>query len=171
MSDDHVLTVGQTKSGKTLCNQALARNYKKHGIGVVVLDRMADPNWAADWMTGNTDEFIEFIRNPDKCLQCAIFVDDSGGSLNKYVCDFDWLTTESRHHGHIAHLITQRAQQVSLNIRSQCSKLNCFNINPKDAKIYAEDFNEPILLNASKLPKGHFYCVERFQETRLLRMW
>lgn len=171
MSESHVLTVGQTMSGKTLANQALARNYKSHGIGVVVLDRMRDSAWVADWMTGNVEEFMAFVRDPKRCLQCALFIDDSGGAMNKYMSDFDWLTTESRHHGHVTHIIAQRAQQVSLNIRSQCSKLMCFNVNPEDAKIYARDFNEPILMNAHKLPKGHFYKVERFQPTQLLRMW
>lgn len=167
----HVLTIGQTMSGKTLCNQKLAQWYKSHEIGVIVLDRMKDPAWNADYMTGDVDDFMSFVRDPDKCVQCALFVDDGGGTLNKFQMDFDWLTTESRHHGHVCHIITQRAQQINLNIRSQCTVFNCFNINPKDCKILAEDFNCPEILEAHKLPKGHFYRVERFKETKLLCMW
>lgn len=176
MSAMHSLTVGQTMSGKTLCNQALARVYQQRGIGVVVLDRMTDPAWRLAgcekfFMCTDVDEFMSFVKDPDKCLQCALFVDDSGGAMSKYIGDFDWITTEARHFGHVTHLIAQRAQQVAINIRTQCGVLHAFNISPKDAKLYSEDFNDPEIANAYNLPAGQFYRKVRHQPIQRLRMW
>lgn len=167
----HVITIGQTESGKTICNKRLAAWYKRNGIGVIVLDIMRDPEWQSDFITDDPDEFIAFAKDPRKCLQCALFVDEAGASIDRYAETFSWLTTQSRHHGHICHLITQRAQQVSPTIRNQCSTLYIFNVNPRDAKIYAEDFNDVAALDAPTLPQGHCIKIQRFQKPQRLRMW
>lgn len=167
----HVITIGQTESGKTILNKKLAAAYKRAGIGVIVLDPMLDPGWNADFITDNPEKFLQFVRDPRCCLQCALFVDETGTSLDKFDVSSNWLTTQSRHHGHVCHLITQRAQQVSVTIRNQCSTLYCFNVNFKDAKLYAEDFNAKEVLEAPNLPQGHCWKIERFKPPKKLRMW
>jgi hypothetical protein len=167
----HVITIGQTESGKTILNKRLSHWYKKNGIGVVVLDVMRDPDWAADYLTDDAEQFLAFVKNPKKCLQCALFIDEAGGTIPRYADAFGWLTTQSRHHGHVCHLITQRAQMVTPTIRNQCSTLYIFNVNGKDAKIYAEDFNSPEALKAPTLPQGHCIKIQRFKSPQTLRMW
>jgi hypothetical protein len=167
----HVITIGQTESGKTICNKRLAAWYKRNGVGVIVLDVMKDPDWNADFITDDADEYMAFVRDPRRCLQCALFIDEAGSSLDRYLQTNEWLTTQSRHHGHICHLITQRAPQVSLTTRSQCSTVYAFNIDPDDAKAYRKSFNEPALMRCPDLPQGHCIKKQRFHPPQLLRMW
>ncbi len=171
MRATHTIIVGETESGKSVCAKKIAASYKAHGIGVVVLDPYKDPAWNADFITKDPAEFMALVRDPDQCLQCAIFVDEAGRMLGRYDEEFNWLTCESRHLGHVAHLISQRAQHISPNVRTQCATLYCFRLAPKDAKQYAEDFNCLELLKASELPQGHCIRVQRFQPTQYLRMW
>ena len=172
----HSITIGQTLSGKTLLNKNLCNWYLSKGIGAVVLDPMNDPDWNAAgnpnfYKTADPGEFLRFVKNPDRCLQCALFVDEAGMALDKFADEFSWLTCQSRHHGHRAHIIAQRAQMVSVSIRSQCSTLYAFSINPKDAKTYAEDFNEAAILEAVNLPQGHYLKIERFCPVKRGRLW
>lgn len=167
----HCITIGQTESGKSILNKRLSAWYKSKGVGVVVLDVMRDPGWTCDFLTDDADEFLEFVKDPERCLQCALFIDEAGASLDRYAESFSWLTTQSRHHGHVCHLITQRAQQISPTVRNQCSTLYIFNVNGKDAKIYAEDFNSPLALEAPSLPQGHCIKIQRFKPPQRLRMW
>jgi len=161
MRTGHVLTVGITESGKTTANFLLAQKYQKQGVCCVILDAFNDPNWKLPGCSTpvvfftNPDEFMAFVFNPKKCLQCALFIDEAGLSLNKTDI-FTPLTSVSRHLGHVTHIIAQRAQQVSLTVRTQCKTLLCFQIAPKDAKSYAEDFNSDELLDAPNLKPGEF---------------
>jgi len=159
----HCIIIGQTESGKTTLAKSLAGWYKRHGVGIVVLDPMLDPGWNADWITDNPDKFLAFVRDPDQCLQCALFIDESSESINKYDKEFNWITCRSRHHGHVAHLISQRAQDINPSTRAQATTLYIFNVNPVDAKQYALDFNAPAALDAPNLPQGTCIKIERFK--------
>ena len=167
----HAITIGQTESGKTVWNKKLAGWYRSHGVGVIVLDPMSDAGWPADWKTADPEAFLAFVKDPDQCLQCALFVDEAGLAIGKFDAGFEWLTCQSRHHGHVCHLITQRAQQVSVNVRSQCSTLYAFNVNADDAKIYARDFNCPMVMDAPGLAQGEFIAASRFATPKRWRLW
>ena len=172
----HSLFIGQTMSGKTTLAKKLANWYLNHDIGVVVLDPMSDPGWNESGNPKfasftNPQEFLAFVKDPDCVVQAALFVDEAGMSLNKYADEFQWITCQSRHHGHRAHIIAQRAEMVDKTIRSQCSTLYAFNVNPEDAKTYARDFNEKAILDAPNLPQGHYIKVERFKPVQRGRLW
>ena len=168
----HCITIGQTESGKSLLNKQLARTrYKAHGVKVIVLDVMQDPDWEADEMFDDADEFLAYVKDPDMCLQAALFIDEAGQSINKYLEAFNWLTTQSRHFGHQTHLITQRAEMVSPTIRNQCLTVFAFNVNYRDAKKYSEDFNCKELLAAENLPQGHYIQKTRHKPIQRGRMW
>jgi len=167
----HAIIIGQTESGKTTLCKRLASWYKNHGVGVIVLDPMFDAGWPADWKTADPVEFLEFVKDPERCLQCALFVDEAGLSLDKYAVEYQWLTCQSRHHGHVTHIIAQRAQMVSANVRAQCSTCYAFNVNADDAKIYAREFNCAELMNAPGLAKGEFIKADRFNGAKRYRLW
>ena len=160
----HCIIIGQTESGKSTLATKLAEWYHRHGVGVAVLDPMKDPRWPADYITDDADAFLAFVRDPEQCLQCALFVDESGESIDKFNKDFNWLTCRSRHHGHICHLITHRAQDINPSTRAQATTLYIFNVNSEDAKQYARDFNCPMIaVEAPYLPQGTCIKVERFK--------
>lgn len=171
MKTGHVLIVGQTESGKTLCAQKLCRWYHGAGIKTTILDPMCDPAWAADYITADPDEYFALIMDPDRCQGSANFVDEGGLALDRYQPQQQFLTCQARHHGMVSHIIAQRATQVSKTTRAQCSTIFAFNVNPGDAKELAQDFNAPILLEAPHLPQGQCIRVTRFQPPELLRMW
>lgn len=172
----HSLTIGQTLSGKTALNKLLSNGYLARGVGVVVLDPMNDPGWNTEgrdnfFQTQDAEEFLDFVMDPERCLQAALFVDETGISIDKYAVKFSWLTCQSRHHGMRSHIIANRAEMVSKNIRSQCSTLYLFNSNLEDCKTYAKDFNCPAILEGQNLPQGHFLKVQRFRPVIRGRLW
>ena len=171
MKTGHVLIVGQTESGKTLCAQKLCSWYRGAGIKTCVLDPMRDPAWGADFITDSPDEYFALIMDPDKCVGTANFVDEGGLSLDRYQLHQQFLTCQARHHGMVSHIISQRSAQIGKTTRAQCSTIFCFNVNPSDAKDLAQDFNAPILLRCPDLPQGQCIKVTRFQAPELLRMW
>lgn len=168
----HSLTIGQTLSGKTILNQRLSRLYRKRGVQTVVLDPHNDPGWAASVLFKHFDEFLAFVKSPSKCRQCALFIDESGISLDKYDIECDWLTVSARHHGHRTHIIANRAEIVSRNMRSQCETLYTFQVCATDANQYANDFNCPMLKTVGPvLAQGEFLKITRYQPVKRLRLW
>lgn len=148
-----------TGSGKTTLAKALVKRYQLKGTPSIVLDPMRDPNWNAEFQTHDTQEFLRVMYDSERC---ALFVDESGKSIGKYAQEMAVVTTESRHFGHKAHLISQRAQQIDKNVRDQCSELYIFRVGHDDAKILAAEFGYPELRNASALKRGEFYKLDRF---------
>lgn len=167
----HCITIGQTESGKTILNKKLAAWYKSHGIKIVVLDPMRDPEWKADAIFDDCEKFMDYVKDPDKCLQAALFIDEAGSNVGRYMQTAEWLTTQSRHHGHVCHLITQRAEMVNKTMRSQCRTLFAFNVCLDDCRNYAKDFNCKRILDAENFPQGQCLQVTRFEQPKMWKMW
>lgn len=156
----HWLIVGMTMSGKTTLAKRLSQKYTAAGISCIVLDAMRDPGWSASQVFSNANDFLDYVRDPSVCLRCALFVDESGQSIDKNDVRYRWLTTTSRHHGHRCHIIGQRAESIDRTTRSQCGTLAAFNLSLPDAKQYARDFNAPELLDCPSLAQGE-YIIKR----------
>lgn len=167
----HTITIGQTESGKTILNKRLAAWYKKHGIKVVVLDPMRDPGWNADAIFDDPEEYMAYVRNPDLCLQAALFIDEAGSNIGRYMQTAEWLTTQSRHHGMVCNLITQRAEMVNKTMREQCRTLFAFNVCLDDCKAYSRSFNQPQIMNAQNFAQGHCLQVTRFEQPKRWKLW
>ena len=124
-----------------------------------------DPRWQADFITDDPELFRKTLFSNK---ECEFAVDESGESIGRYAKEMMPLATRSRHFGHRGTFITQRAQQIDKNVRSQCTTLFCFSQYKADSKILADEFVDSELENAYKLEKGHFYLKRRFQEIILL---
>lgn len=168
----HGLIVGQTMSGKTTLATRMSHLFRKSGINTVVLDRYRNPAWNATVMFRDFEKFYRFVSDPDKCLQCVLFVDEAGFSLSKYSAEADWLTMAARHHGHRTFVIANRAEMVSCNLRSQCESLFAFCIDQKDAQEYARAFIHPTIEKiCPTLGPGEFIKATRFQPPKRFRLW
>lgn len=172
MSVGHTLILGQTESGKTTLAKRMATQYVAAGITPIVLDRTVDPGWPTDFIFKYSANFLAYVKDASKCMSCALFVDESGMSLDKYDSDTEWLTTTARHHGHRTHLLAHRAEMVNTNVRSQCATLICFALNIRDAKEYSLMWNcEEIKQNAPRLEHGQYMCIRRFHAPTYHRLW
>ena len=159
----HVLICGMTESGKSTLGKHFVREHQARGIGTIVLDPLNDPEWAADYQTDQKDDFLAVVKQSRKC---ALFVDESGEQIGHYSDEMFWLATRARHYGHKSYFLSQRAQQISPTVRTQCSTLALFNVSKKDAEILADDFNRPELKEANQLRQFEFFLVNRFGPTR-----
>jgi hypothetical protein len=156
----HVLIVGQTESGKTTAARRLALEvYQPNNRPCLVLDPFCDPAWRADFITDNPDQFLKVVfANED----CALFVDEGPETVGRYGDTMKKLGTMSRHWGHVAHFITQRAVDIDKTMRSQCSALFLFNSDLDDCKDLAKRFNEPQLVQGVDLEQGGYFYKARF---------
>lgn len=153
-------------SGKTTLAQILAQMYRTAGIHTLVLDPFRDPKWNAEqsqrcWITRKADEFLAAVKNPQS-QHCALFADEGSESVGHYAGPMLWLATQSRHHGHKAHFISQAPQMLDPGIRSQCSQAFIFRVNERAMKILADEFCQPAITKAGELQKGEFLYVARF---------
>lgn len=71
----------------------------------------------------------------------------------------DELATRGRHWGHKCYFICQRSKMISTTVRSQCSELVIFKNARRDTIDLADEFVEPMILQADTLQKGEFIYV------------
>jgi hypothetical protein len=146
-------------SGKTTLATKLAATHKNKGRGVLVLDPLLDPAWGADFCTFDPDLYIDTVY---KSRSCALFVDESGETIGRYGGVMETLATRSRHFGHKAHFLCQRATQISKTMRAQCSEAYIFNLCLDDGIDLAREFNAPILREVHTLKQGECIYIRRF---------
>lgn len=148
-------------SGKTtIAKKIVQKKIELTNRPLLVLDPNLDPEWNADFMTDNPDDFLELVKANQSC---EIVIDESGETIGRYSKQFGFLATRSRHFGHVATFITQRAQSLDRNIRDQCSRFFIFSIARSDCKIFAEDLVDDKLLDAYNLKQGECYVKLKFQ--------
>jgi len=158
----HCLILGMTESGKTSLAKKQIEHYKAKGISTIVLDPLADPNWQAEFITDDADEFLDTFW---ESRQCMVFIDEAGDAVGRYDEAMNKTATRGRHWGHSVHYLSQRGTMLSRTIRDQCSHLFLFTSSYKDSLVHAEEWNSEELKNASKLEKGEYYHTTRFGET------
>lgn len=155
----HTLILGVTESGKTTLATELAEEFKKQGYKILVLTAIYDPRWKADFYTEDPDKFLEVFWDSESCIA---FVDEAGETVGRYSDAMNKLATRGRHHGHAVFFITQKATSISLTVREQVSNVFMFASAPSTAKIMAEEFNQPGLLEALTLKRGEYIEARRF---------
>lgn len=155
----HVLIVGMTASGKTTLAKKILQTYKAKGIKTAVLDPLNDPTWDADFQTDDPEEFLDVVY---RSQSCALFIDESGTAIGRYAGPMQVLATQSRHFGHRAYFITQRASQLDRTVRDQCETLFLFRVGKMDGDTMAEEFGYPELKQANILGKGECFRLGRF---------
>jgi hypothetical protein len=165
----HGAIIGQTTSGKTFAAQQMARDFHSRRVGVLVLHKPREiwPAECASWQTENPDEFLRMFW---ASRGCACFMELADAEVEKSDDRFHKPFTQGRHEGHRCYYLSQRAAQVHPNIRDNCESVCLFSVNMKGAKLWADEFNDPVLLGAASLdPKEHyfFYKASRSPEPAL----
>lgn len=154
----HVLLLGMTLSGKTYKAKALARDYKRNGIGVLVLDPLQDPEWQADYITDDPAKFLDVFWQSRSCMA---FMDEGGESVGRYDTTMQKTATRGRHWGHVCHYVAQKATQLAPVVRDQCTRLFAFCQSYKDGRVLADEWNRPELETVHTLKQGEYiYAVK-----------
>jgi len=155
----HNLIVGVTESGKSCLAKSLARGLHKQGKKVAVLDPLGD-RWEGDLVTSDIAEFDKYLRDNRSVF---LFVDESFEVFNSgRDLTYRWWATTSRHYGHSATFISQRAMDVPRSMRDQCGVLYLFTSAAEDGKILAGEYNKPEIEACNQLPQMYFYRTTRF---------
>lgn len=149
----HVLILGITETGKTTLAFKLARMHKEAGHAVIVLDPDMRKEWNADFITDDPEKFLQVCKIN---MSAALFIDESGQTIGRYAGPMQWVATNSRKWGHKAHFISQRATQLDVLMRTQCSNIFLFKQSVSDSKILAAEFVCPALMEACNLKKGEY---------------
>lgn len=131
----------------------MANQYKQKQIPVLVLDPDKRSLWNADFITNDPEEFLLVVFAN---RSCAIFVDESGDMIGRYGGAMNRLATTSRKWGHNCHFIAQRAKQIDVTTRTQCSNIFLFKQSLDDTKELARDFCAEDLKQAHTLKKGEY---------------
>lgn len=157
----HCLILGMTLSGKSTLAKLLAKKYKNSGYKILVLDPVFDPGWCADFITDDPDEFLTVFW---KSRQCAVFIDEAGENVGQHDKKMMKTATRGRHYGHVVHYIAQGGRQINKTVRDQCGRLFLFTTALADAKVHAEEWNNPKINNANTLTQGSYFAITRFGE-------
>ena len=131
----------------------------------LVLDPFNDPGWHADFITSDSDEFLEVYFNANT-LRCGVFIDEAGDSVGRYDNAMIRTATRGRHWGHNNHYCSQRGTLLARTVRDQCSHLFLFATGLEDCKIHAREWNNQQLLEGHTLPQGDFFHTTRFGEIK-----
>lgn len=159
----HSLIIGMTMSGKSTLARRLVAGYRTKGTESLILDPLEDPAWksaGARYLTGDGKKFMDIVFKSERC---AIFIDESGEAIGRYAGEMKKLATRSRHYGHNAHFLSQRAVDIDKTIRDQCNRLFVFRVSKKDAETLADEYGYEELLQCHQLQQGEFIRCGRFQ--------
>lgn len=153
----HRAIIGQTGSGKTFAAQQTAREFRRRGVGVIVLHKPREP-WPSDCVAWQTDEPDTYLRMFWASRGCACFMELADADVERTDDRFHRCFSQGRHEGHRCYYLSQRAAMVHPNIRENCESLCLFSVGMKGAKLWAEEFNDLALLGAATLrPADHFF--------------
>lgn len=158
----HTLICGTTMSGKTTLAKKLCSELRAKGNKCLVLTPIGD-EWDADLVTDDPALFMDaFVNNRD----CFCFMDEAKETVGKYNAEMTMTANRGRHWGHSCFYIPQRVQAVSPDVRGQCHQIFCFAVGTGDAKILAEEWVQPKLLEAPELNQGEYIHCRRFGKDR-----
>jgi len=107
----HGAYLGMTTAGKTYGAQQSARDFRRRGIGVLVLHKPREP-WPADCVSWQTDNPDEFLRMFWAARVCACFMELADADVEAADTRFHKCFTQGRHEGHRCYFLSQRAAQV-----------------------------------------------------------
>lgn len=157
----HIAINGQTTFGKTFVAQELCADFRRRGIGTLVLDPRWH-KWDCDWFT---DDAEAFLRKAQNSRRCALFAEEWGEHARR-LPHFEWIATQSRHWGHRAIISCQSPRQISTTVRENVEELYLFHLGDKGGALWSEQFG-PETIGANALGKREFLHFRLGQPTTL----
>lgn len=165
---DHWDVIGPTKCGKSNLVKWYAQERRLRGVPVLLCDPIGDPAWRryADWITQDPHALLHKAR---RSTGCVLVLDEAAQYLTNHASahDLKWFATQSRHLGHQAIFMSQKATAIQPVYRGNAGTLFLFGCTMAEAETCAEDFVDPALCHAVDLPRFHYLEKTRFAPIRL----
>lgn len=157
----HWLVYGITGGGKTSWLKERAWEIQENSpeTPIIIYDPFFDEGWP-DRAQVHRDK-VKFHERVWSTRDAVVIHDEAGDGL-KNDRHLDRLAIQARHLGHTCYFSAQRPQQISTTVRGQCPNLIFFHLVPKDGIFLAEEFGDPVCLEASNLPPLHYYYLDRW---------
>jgi hypothetical protein len=155
----HILTVGNSYTGKTNLNKRLAMDALARNQNVIVFDPLKGSGWPGGSVKFSSPEL--FLQHVSRAESSHVFVDEA-----KILWDHDYkradrLLYNRRHQGLLVYLIAQRTRMVPPNARNQCSKVFAFRQQKTDADILADEYHE-LMAKCRAFEPGQFVYSDGF---------
>ncbi|EIQ00200.1 hypothetical protein OpiT1DRAFT_04742 [Opitutaceae bacterium TAV1] len=156
----HTGIFGPGQCGKTFGCKALSR---AHWTDDRRPSLVLDPNnedWGPQALVFT--DMSRFLPVVWKKRDCAVFIDEATMTIDRNTAFTD-LFTRIRHRGHYLHVIGHRATVLQPVQRDQFSVLFLFRQSPGAAKIWAEEWADDRILQATTLVKYEFLLCNKFE--------
>jgi energy-coupling factor transporter ATP-binding protein EcfA2 len=166
----HVAIVGPTQSGKSTLARAMAREYMRRGIPVLVCDPNGEKWPVARPVFNNSAAFIEYAK---QCRRCALFIDEASATVGrgKSAEACEWLVTRARHWGHVSHLMLHTVVSVEPKIRLNIPRWFMFRPTEDGCRIIEREQGARGLVSmAGAVSQFQFLQVEPSQDGRICKL-
>jgi Cdc6-like AAA superfamily ATPase len=160
------LIVGASGTGKTSLAKRLAETRQTsrqyvNGFRQVALDPLGSQWPQSVAVVDNWDDLETELQVMNEAGEVGcVYIDEANIHFSLADKEKLWLMLRGRHLGLDVTLITQYPTLLSPAARGQCEKLHLFQIGAQSARMLAEDYAAPELMQASGLKRGEWLCVE-----------
>lgn len=161
MSNPYVGFIGPGLFGKSYAAQTLSRRYWTGGGRRSIVHDPNDDPWGPHALVfTDKDAFWTAVWH---YTDCAVFADEFGEN-NYRTNEATPLFTRLRHQRHLFHVITHDWTDMLPKQRNQLGTLFLFWQTEKAAKTLCEEWSDPRLMEATKLPQYDFLYCRKFAQ-------
>lgn len=144
MSNNHIMFLGVTMSGKTTAARHYSRAFCAHRIPVVVFDPVGTETKGGGWGDGariySTVESFEKALYSGQINKCKLFIDEASAIFGHDCRHNYWLAERGRHQGIQLFTITQRPMRIHPSVRDQHGEAYVFRLKSNDMMQVGADF-------------------------------
>jgi hypothetical protein len=151
----HVGIFGATLCGKTTLAKALAARYAVQGRRSICLLAFPDAWGPHCWTTQDPDAFRRKVQTN---TGCAVFIEEAASTINRDRSFMGYFTA-IRHGGHRLHVLGHSGTDLLPGMRRQLTTLFLFQQGVKAAAAWAEEFPNPLLVQAAELDPDRYEFI------------
>ena len=123
-----------------------------------MLDPIGD-DWGDNALiVDSVESMIDFAKQPENAGKILV-IDESSISFDHYDRTQHWVAKIARHNNHSSIFIGQNMADVPRGVRTQCTQVFIFAASRPDARLLADEYDDDLILSATKLPNLHFIRI------------
>ena len=169
----HKLILGQSFTGKSALAKQLGTALRAQGQVVIAYNPTREAGYtardafecqAAQFESSDPEKFVAEINRLHREGHNKIFliIDEAHEFFTRKDCAYSWIGTRGRHYGLTVIAITQRAANINVTFRSQCSTIYAFRANKSDMEFLREEFwHRDLSADDLKLPDGEYLKISK----------